>query len=129
MKRLIEIFNRYWMLILVVFYFTMLGIYHEFGIARDVISNTLIKMAREAFIVVLLASWIKRLPNSVSILACLAAIAYSIGLTIFRIICAFKSKLNYEIYFEYMKDGDIRNFFTFLMFVLLLVVYYLNTKK
>ena len=129
MTMITKVFERYWMIMLVGVYFILISVYNEFGVPRDVFWNTFIKTVRQGFIFTILIMHINRLPNSLSILTCLGAMSYSLGLTVFRYWAAYHSwnlEEPYEAYFELMKRGDIRNYCTLGLFVIMTAVYFVS---
>ena len=114
------------MLLLVGAYFALISFYNEFGLSRDVFWNSYIKIVRQGFIFIVLFKSLSVLPNIISILSCLGGMAYSSGLTVFRLWAAYMSNGVYESYFEYMKNGDIRNYCTFWLFIIMITIHFIS---
>lgn len=113
------------MVILVGMYFILTAIYNEYGVVREVHWSIYIKTVREVFVLVLLLKACAVLPNVLSILSDIGGMAYSLGLIAFRLWAACMSDWIYEDYFAYMKNGDVRNYFTLGMFVIMATVHFI----
>lgn len=128
MEQIKNIFNKFWIVLLVGMYFILTSIYNELGVFRVVEWSIFIKTTRELFIVFLLMGYLNKLNNSLSILTCLGAVSYSLGLIIFRFYSAISANFDYNTYIEYMKDGDIRNICSFCLFLIFLIIHLINKK-
>lgn len=120
--------ENYWMILAVGIYFILTGIYNCYGSGRSVEWNTFIKTTRELFLIILLLKHKSNLNNTISVLFCYGMISLSLSYTIFRLYCAFKSSWDYNQYWELMKDVDLRFMLTIIIFVILLLIKYLNRK-
>ncbi|MFA8451760.1 MAG: hypothetical protein ACEPOW_13785 [Bacteroidales bacterium] len=120
-----KIFEKYWIVVLVGVFFILTSIYDEFGQSKHVYWSIYIKTVRALFVLILLNKWRGVLPNVLSILSCLGGMAYFVGLTGFRFWSAYMSDGIYKDYFEYMKDDEISNYFTFGMFAIMAIVHFI----
>ena len=127
-KKVKTFISNYWIVLLVGAVYALTATYNTFGSGRDVLWNTFIKTVREGFLIFLLYKHIEYLNNSLSILFCLGAIAISLSYMVFRFSCAAFSGLNYEIYYDMMKNTNLRLIMSFIIFIILLLIKYLNNK-
>lgn len=123
-----KLIECYWIVLAVGIFFILTAIYNEFGYSRHVGWNTFIKTTRELFLIVLLFKCKSTLNNTISILFCFGMIALSLSYIVFRFHCAIVSDWNYTHYFELMKNTYLRFIITIIIFVIIALIKYLNSK-
>ena len=120
--------SNYWFVIYAGVYFILASIYMNFGSAYSVNWNVYIKLVNYLYLplIPIITLAYKHLNNTTSILFSIGLISYLCGMAIFRIIASLKSDGSFEAYFDYMKSDTIGLYITFTIFMILIVIKYLN---
>ena len=129
MKTLNKFLNEYGFVILVGVYFALTSIYASCGHSKSVFWNSYIKIVRELFVVALIFMNFKRLKNIISILFGFSALAISAYLTVFRLMTAYISEGDYDIYKQQMQGNNQSLMFITFIFIIFVLANYINRRN